>query len=112
MKGETVAGHDMFSVYGRMTALPGRRDELIALLRDGFRAGGNDSGLLTYSINTAFDDPDTVWLTQLWIDKEAHDTTTRSEPVTAVTRQVSLLLTGQPEGCYGHAVHVHDHTIG
>ena len=30
----------MFSVYGRMTALPGRRDELIGWLLDGFRAGG------------------------------------------------------------------------
>jgi quinol monooxygenase YgiN len=105
-----VSNGNMFSVYGRMTALPGRRDELITLLVDGFRAGGDDSGLLTYSINTAFDDPDTIWLTQLWIDKEAHDTTTRSEPVAAVTRRVPPLLAQQPEGFYGHAVHVHSRT--
>jgi len=100
-----VSSRDMFSVYGRMTALPGRRDELIALLLGGFRAGGDDSGLLAFSINTAFDDPDTIWLTQLWIDKEAHDATTRSEPVAAVSRQVPPLLAQQPEGFYGHAVH-------
>jgi quinol monooxygenase YgiN len=97
----------MFSVYGRMTALPGRRDELITLLLEGFRAGGEDSGLLSYIINTAFDEPDTVWLTQLWTDKDAHDTVTRSEPVAAVTRRLSPLLATQPEGAYGHAVHVH-----
>jgi quinol monooxygenase YgiN len=97
----------MFSVYGRMTALSGRRDELMAVLLAGLRAGGDDCGLLTYSINAAFDDPDTMWLTQLWIDKEAHDATTRSEPVAAATRQVASLLARQPEGCYGHAVHVH-----
>jgi len=95
----------MFSVYGRMTALPGQRDELIALLLEGVRACGDDSGLLTYSINAAFDDPDAIWLTQLWIDKEAHDATTRSEPVAVVTRQVLPLLARQPEGFYGHAVH-------
>jgi quinol monooxygenase YgiN len=100
----------MFSVYGRMTALPGRRDELIALLLDGFRAGGDDSGLLAFSINKAFDDPDAIWLTQLWIDKEAHDATTRSEPVAAVSRQVPPLLAQQPEGFYGHAVHVYGRT--
>ena len=94
----------MFSVYGRMTALPGRRDELIALLLDGFRAS-TDGGLLVYSINAAFDDPDTVWLTQLWVDKEAHDATTRSDAVAAVTRQVPPLLAQQPEGFYGHVVH-------
>jgi quinol monooxygenase YgiN len=97
----------MFSVYGRMTALPGRRDELIAVLLDSLRAGGDDSGLLTYSVNTALDDPDTIWLTQLWTDKDAHDATTRSEPVAAATRRVAPLLARQPEGCYGHAVHVH-----
>ena len=100
----------MFSVYGRMTALPGRRDELIALLVEGFRAGGEDSGLLAYSVNTAFDDADTVWLTQLWTDKDAHDATTRSEPVAAVTSRVLPLLARQPEGSYGHAVHVHGKT--
>ena len=55
----------MFSVYGRMTTLPGRRDELITLLIDGFRAGGDDSGLVACTINTAFDDQDSIWLTQL-----------------------------------------------
>ncbi|QHA02382.1 hypothetical protein GQF42_02910 [Streptomyces broussonetiae] len=102
-----MSSGNMFSVYGRMTALPGRRDELITLLLDGFRAGGEDSGLLAYSVNTALDEPDTVWLTQLWIDKEAHDAVTRSEPVAAVTRRVLPLLAQQPEGSYGHAVHVH-----
>ncbi|TDV56540.1 quinol monooxygenase YgiN [Actinophytocola oryzae] len=99
----------MFSVYGRMTALPGRRDDLVAALLDGFRAG-DGGGLLAYSINTAFDDPDTIWLTQLWIDKEAHDATTRSEPVAAASRRVPSLLARQPEGFYGHAIHVHGQT--
>lgn len=102
----------MFSVFGRMTALPGRRDELIAVLLDGFRASGEDGGLLTYSINTAFDDPDTIWLTQLWVDKAAHDATTRSEPVAAVSSRIPALLARQPEGFYGHAVHAHGSTPG
>lgn len=96
----------MFSVYGRLTALPGRRDELIDLLHEGFRAGGDDSGLLAFTINASLDDPDTLWLTQLWADKAAHDTTTRSAPVGAVSRRVPPLLAQPPEGSYGHAVHV------
>lgn len=95
----------MFSVYGRMTALPGRRDELIAVLRDGLRASGDDSGLLSYSINLTWDDPDTIWLTQLWIDKSHHDATTKSEPVATASRKVPALLAQQPDGAYGHVVH-------
>lgn len=90
----------MFSVYGRMVARPGKRDELIAVLLDGFRAS-REGGLLAYSINALFDNPDTIWLTQLWIDKEAHDATTRCERVAAASRQVLPLLAQQPEGFYG-----------
>jgi quinol monooxygenase YgiN len=99
----------MFSVYGRMTALPGRRDELIAALLDGLRAGG-DGGLLSYTINAAFDDPDAIWLTQLWVDKDAHDATTRSEAVAAASRRVPALLAGPPEGFYGNVVHAGGHS--
>lgn len=100
-----MPSENMFSVYGRMTALPGQRDELIAVLLDGLRASG-DGGLLAYSINALSGDPDTIWLTQLWIDKEAHDATTRSERVAAASRRIPPLLAEQPEGFYGHAVHV------
>lgn len=101
----SVPSENMFSVYGRMTALPGQRDELIVVLLDGLHASG-DGGLLAYSINTLFDDPDTIWLAQLWIDKESHDATTRSERVAAASRRIPALLAEQPEGFYGHAVHV------
>jgi quinol monooxygenase YgiN len=105
-----MSSANMFSVYGRMTALPGRCDELIALLHEGFRAGGDDSGLLTYSINAAPEDPDTIWMTQLWTGKEAHDATTRSEAVAAVTQRLLPLLAKQPEGSYGHTIYVHGRT--
>ncbi|MGW5352025.1 putative quinol monooxygenase [Streptomyces sp. NPDC004031] len=107
-----MAEGTMFSVYGRMTALPGRRDELAAVLAEGFRAGGEGSGLLAYSVNEALDDPDTLWLTQLWVDKDAHDTTTRSAAVAAVSARVPSLLAAAPEGCYGHAVHVRGSAVG
>lgn len=45
--GTRVSSRNMFSVYGRMTALPGRRDEVITLLLDGFRAGGRCGRLAT-----------------------------------------------------------------
>ncbi|MFC5184615.1 putative quinol monooxygenase [Actinomadura harenae] len=103
-----MSSTNMFSVYGRMTALPGRRDDLIALLHECARAGGDDCGLLNYSVNTAPEDPDTIWMTQLWVDQAAHDATTRSEPVAAATRRLLPLLVREPEGSYGHAVYVHD----
>ncbi len=93
-----------------MTALPGQRDEVIALIKESARAGGEDSGLLTYSINAALDDPDAIWVTELWTDRQAHDATTRSAPVVAVTQRFLELLAEQPAGYYGHAVYMQGRT--
>jgi hypothetical protein len=62
-KDKCVPDANLFSVYGRMTTLPGRREEVIDLIKESVRAGGDDSGLHTYSISVALDDPDTIRVT-------------------------------------------------
>ena len=57
------------SVYSRMTAQPGQREALIKQFRDVLRLG--IPGLEWCSINTVLDDPDTIWVTQIWTDKPA-----------------------------------------
>jgi quinol monooxygenase YgiN len=99
----------MFGVCGKMTTQPGRRDEVADLLREGVRAGGDESGLIAYSVIASLDEPDTIWLTELWTDKAAHDTTTRSEPVRKVTQQVLALLTESPIGSHGLVLHTDGH---
>ncbi|KAA0024883.1 putative quinol monooxygenase [Antrihabitans cavernicola] len=99
-----MAANDHFSVYGRMIALPGRRDEVVALIQDAVDAGGSPD-LLGYSINIALTDSDTVWVTELWTDRQTHDQTTTSAAVRAVTEQMLALLREPPEGTYGTAIH-------
>ncbi|MFJ9371642.1 putative quinol monooxygenase [Nocardia sp. NPDC101769] len=96
---------EMFSVYARVSAQPNQRDAVIELIKEAVRAGGDSSGLVAYSINAPIDDPDSVWVTQLWVSKDAHDATTRSEPVRAVSLQMVSLLAAPPSSSYGHAVH-------
>ncbi len=94
-----------FSVFARMRVSPGQRDAVAELIREAAHAGGDDTGLLSYTVNAALDDPDLLWVTELWTDKSAHDATTRSEPVQRVTRAMRALLVGDPEGGYGHVLH-------
>jgi len=69
--------------YARSTALPGRGDELVdGLLRAAALLEGFD-GCELYVINRAADDPDTVWVTEIWSSREALD--------------ASLQLPGVPE---------------
>lgn len=95
-----------FSVYGRMTARPGQRDELVERFRDVLRIG--IPGLEWCSISTVLDDPDAVWVTQIWADRAAHDTGTRSDAVASATDRVMSLVAGPLEGAYGQVACLHD----
>lgn len=88
-----------------MSARPGERDALIERFKELLQIGV--PGLESFSINAALDDPDTIWVTQIWTDKAAHDTGTRSDIVVAATERVMSLVTGQPEGSYGQVAYLH-----
>jgi quinol monooxygenase YgiN len=105
-----MAETSMFGVCGRMTAQPGRRDEVVDLIRQSVCAGGDASGLIAYSVIATLEEPDTIWVTELWTDKAAHDTMTHSEPVRTVTQQIVALLTEPPAGSYGHVLHASGHS--
>ena len=91
-----------FGVYGRMTALPGRRDALIERFADLLRIGV--PGLESFSVTAALDDADTIWVTQIWTDRAAHDRGTRSDLVVSATERVMSLVAGAPQGSYGQVV--------
>lgn len=93
-----------FAVFGRMTAKPGQRDALLAAMREAVTALDNPAGLLDYTLNAALDDPDTLWITQRWSSKAAHDTATKTEANKARTRAFADLLAATPEGSYGEVV--------
>ena len=94
-----------FSVYGRMTAQPGQRDALIERFKDVLRIG--IPGLESCSIHTVLDEPDAVWITQIWTDRAAHDTGTRSDVVAAATARVMALVAGPMQGSYGRVAYRH-----
>jgi quinol monooxygenase YgiN len=84
-----------------------RFDALIERLREVLRVGGTP-GLGSFSINVVLDDPDTIWITETWADKLAHDTATHSDPVVPATQRVVSLLAGPPASSYGHVAYLHD----
>lgn len=104
----TVPDTSRFSVYGRMAAQPGQRDTLIERFKDMLQIG--IPGLESCSINTVLDDPDTIWVTEIWTNKAAHDTGTRSDRVVSATERVMSLVVAEPApvGSYGQVAYLHD----
>lgn len=102
----------MFSVYGRMTAQPGQRDTLIEQFKQTLRTG--IPGLQSFTINAVLDDPDTIWITQIWTDKTAHDTWTHSDISVSATERVMSLVVAEPPpaGSYGQVAYQQDGSAG
>lgn len=68
-QGRSVGDVDLYGLIGKMTALPGRRAELIGILTEGT---GSMPGCLAYVVAEDRADPDTLWITEIWTNKQAH----------------------------------------
>jgi quinol monooxygenase YgiN len=62
-------GAGMYGLIGRMTASPGRRDELVAILLEGT---GEMPGCLSYIVATDPADENAIWITEVWDRAESH----------------------------------------
>jgi quinol monooxygenase YgiN len=80
-----------FGMVGKFVAQPGRRDELLELLTAGTQ--GMD-GCELYLINRAVDDPDTIWIFELWRDEAAHRASLELPQVRATIERARPLIAG------------------
>ena len=63
-------GVGMYGLIGKMTAVDGKRDELVAILLAGV---SGMSGCLSYIVATDPADPNAIWITEVWDSKTSHD---------------------------------------
>jgi quinol monooxygenase YgiN len=59
----------MYGLIGRILAVPGKRDELLAILVPG---EGGMPGCLSYIVATDPENADATWITEVWESQEAH----------------------------------------
>ena len=86
--------------YVKFTAQPGRGDELAELLLRAAESLREVAGCEMYVINRSVSEPDTVWVTELWLSQEALDASLeqlQTEAGQAQIAEVTALLTGAPE---------------
>jgi quinol monooxygenase YgiN/quercetin dioxygenase-like cupin family protein len=86
--------------YMKLTAQPGRGDELANMLLAAAASLENTAGCELYVINRDAANPDVVWVTELWLSQEALDASLeqlQTEEGQARIAEVQALLTGPPE---------------
>jgi quinol monooxygenase YgiN len=59
----------MYGLIGKFTAAPGQRDALVAVLLKGV---AHMPGCLSYVVAHDSEDADGLWITEVWVDEEAH----------------------------------------
>lgn len=70
----------MYGLIGKMTATPGGRDALQAILLEG---DGGMAGCLSYIIAQDPADADALWITEVWEDEASHKARSRTRRCSA-----------------------------
>jgi quinol monooxygenase YgiN len=61
---------DMWGMIGKITLLPGRRDEMVGILKE---SAGEMPGCLSYVVAKDASDENTIWVTEVWDSVASHD---------------------------------------
>jgi quinol monooxygenase YgiN len=88
----------MFGLIGKLKTHPGQRDQLIDHLLRGAGILRDLDGCYLYVIHSATDDPDTVWVTEVWKSQADHQASLTNEGIRAIITSARPLLAEPPEG--------------
>jgi quinol monooxygenase YgiN len=88
---------ELFGLHGRLLAQPGKGDELEAILLEAAAALEADDDCLLYVVSRQPDDPEAVWVTELWTSREAHRASLEDEAMRAMIQRAMPLIAELPE---------------
>jgi quinol monooxygenase YgiN len=84
-------GEKMYGLIGKMTVVPGTRDQLIAILLAGT---GNMPGCLSYIVATDPTNADAIWITEVWDSKDSHEASLALPSVKSAIAKARPLIAG------------------
>jgi quinol monooxygenase YgiN len=92
-----------FANVGTLGTVPGRRDDLIALLTRPSPALA-EAGCLMYEVGVNDETPDVVYVSELWTSEEAHRASLQLPSVQAAIQEARPLLSGEMGGTRFHVI--------
>ncbi|MBX3192374.1 MAG: antibiotic biosynthesis monooxygenase [Labilithrix sp.] len=88
----------LFGLFGKMTALEGKREALTANLLRAAELMKQVPGCLLYVVSTSNAEPDAVHVMEIWRDEKAHGASLSIPGVRDLIMETMPLLAGEPEG--------------
>jgi quinol monooxygenase YgiN len=89
-----TGGH-MFGLIGKMTAAPGKREELIGLLLTGTEGM---PGCLSYIVARDVKDENAIWISEVWDNKDSHAASLKLPAVQATIAKARPMIAGFSDG--------------
>jgi quinol monooxygenase YgiN len=84
----------VFGMHGCFKAEPGKGPELEAILLEAADALRADERCLLYVVSRGIDDPDAIWVSEAWTDREAHDASLRAPGTPEMIARARPLIAG------------------
>lgn len=85
------------AIFAKLTAQPGRREEVARILGSMFEAVEREAGTEVYSMHASVSEPDELWFYELYTDADAATAHGSSDAMKAVGAQLAELLAAPPE---------------
>jgi len=87
-----------YGLYGKLQAQAGKGKELSEILLKAARLMENAKGCILYIVNKTAENPDGVYVIEVWDSKEDHDNSLKLPGVRELITQAMPILDGKPEG--------------
>jgi quinol monooxygenase YgiN len=86
-----------FASIGTLGVKPGHRDDVVAILTRR-RSDLDGAGCLGYEVGVSDEHPNTVYVSELWVSAEAHQSSLQLASVQAAIKEAMPLLSGEMGG--------------
>lgn len=86
-----------YGLHGKLRATQGNGPKLAEILLQAAELVGKAEGCHLYVVSKDKQEPDAVWVTEVWDTKEAHDDSLKDKEVLALIGQAMPILDGRPE---------------
>jgi quinol monooxygenase YgiN len=83
-------------LLNRLTAKPGQRQRVVEILLESGKLL-DDPACLLYLVGESTDDPNVIWVVDLWTSQEAHAAALKAPELQPFVAQAMPLLEGRPE---------------
>ncbi|WP_240544421.1 putative quinol monooxygenase [Exiguobacterium algae] len=82
----------MYALIGKLVTRSGNRDKLVSILSEAAKEVGGIAGCEAYRVHVSLDEPDTVFVYEVWKSEETHQASLTIPEVKAYIDQARPIL--------------------